>query len=105
MIRILGQSIESGDEAGARQLFDVFETLLILVRFHFSFCRLGLICEMSCRKYQSLAHILQSWHHSSFKLVETAISTLKSAFWPSTPLTGLCNSEIVFESILRTCLF
>jgi hypothetical protein len=37
MIRILGQSIESGDEAGARQLFDVFETLLILVRFHFSF--------------------------------------------------------------------
>ncbi|KAG1864849.1 armadillo-type protein [Suillus subluteus] len=30
MIRILGQSIESGDEAGARQLFDVFETLLIL---------------------------------------------------------------------------
>ncbi|KAG2358846.1 hypothetical protein BDR07DRAFT_1452567 [Suillus spraguei] len=32
MIRILGQSIESGDEAGARQLFDVFETLLILVR-------------------------------------------------------------------------
>ncbi|KAG2738800.1 ARM repeat-containing protein [Suillus brevipes Sb2] len=38
MIRILGQSIESGDEAGVRQLFDVFETLLILVRFHFSFC-------------------------------------------------------------------
>jgi hypothetical protein len=38
MIRILGQTIESGDEAGVRQLFDVFETLLILVRFHFSFC-------------------------------------------------------------------
>lgn len=37
MIRILGQSIESGDEAAARQLFDVFETLLILVRFDFSF--------------------------------------------------------------------
>jgi hypothetical protein len=38
MIQILGQSIESGDESAARQLFDVFETLLILVRMHSSFC-------------------------------------------------------------------
>ena len=31
MIRIVGQCLESQNEAGARQLFDVFETLLILV--------------------------------------------------------------------------
>lgn len=37
MILVLGQSIESGDESAARQLFDVFETLLILVRLHFNF--------------------------------------------------------------------
>ncbi|KAG6334826.1 hypothetical protein ID866_4263 [Astraeus odoratus] len=30
MVLILGQSLEAGNEAGARQLFDVFETLLIL---------------------------------------------------------------------------
>ncbi|TBU45281.1 ARM repeat-containing protein [Dichomitus squalens] len=30
MINVIGQSVESGNEAGARQLFDVFETLLIL---------------------------------------------------------------------------
>ncbi|KAI6149260.1 ARM repeat-containing protein [Pisolithus tinctorius] len=30
MIQVLGQTLETGDEANARQLFDVFETLLIL---------------------------------------------------------------------------
>ncbi|KAL7280928.1 hypothetical protein ACG7TL_005876 [Trametes sanguinea] len=30
MINVIGQSVESGNEAGARQLFDVLETLLIL---------------------------------------------------------------------------
>ncbi|KAH7885809.1 ARM repeat-containing protein [Phlebopus sp. FC_14] len=30
MIQVLQQALEAGDEAGARQLFDVFETLLIL---------------------------------------------------------------------------
>jgi len=32
MIRVIGQSVEAGDEKAARQLFDVLETLLILVR-------------------------------------------------------------------------
>ena len=32
MIQVLAQTLESGDEANARHLFDVFETLLILVR-------------------------------------------------------------------------
>jgi len=31
MINVVQQTLEAGDEAGARQLFDVFETLLILV--------------------------------------------------------------------------
>lgn len=31
MIQVIGQSVETGDETGARQLFDVLETLLILV--------------------------------------------------------------------------
>ena len=30
MINVIGQCVESGNEAGARQLFDVLETLLIL---------------------------------------------------------------------------
>ncbi|THG94520.1 hypothetical protein EW026_g6967 [Hermanssonia centrifuga] len=30
MINVIGQCVESGNESGARQLFDVFETLLIL---------------------------------------------------------------------------
>ena len=32
MIQVLAGTLETDDEAGARQLFDVFETLLILVR-------------------------------------------------------------------------
>ena len=31
MINVIGQCVEAGNEAGARQLFDVLETLLILV--------------------------------------------------------------------------
>ena len=31
MINVIGQCVEAGNETGARQLFDVFETLLILV--------------------------------------------------------------------------
>lgn len=35
MIQVVQQALEAGDEASARQLFDVFETLLILVsRMH-----------------------------------------------------------------------
>jgi hypothetical protein len=30
MIQVLAQTLDAGDEANARQLFDVFETLLIL---------------------------------------------------------------------------
>jgi hypothetical protein len=32
MIQVLAQTLEARDEANARHLFDVFETLLILVR-------------------------------------------------------------------------
>ena len=31
MIQVIGQCVETSNEAGARQLFDVLETLLILV--------------------------------------------------------------------------
>jgi importin-4 len=31
MIAVIGQCVETGNESGARQLFDVLETLLILV--------------------------------------------------------------------------
>ena len=39
MINVIGQCVESGNEAGARQLFDVFETLLILVSFNHEMLR------------------------------------------------------------------
>ena len=32
MIAVMSHCLQSGDEQGSRQLFDVFETLLILVR-------------------------------------------------------------------------
>jgi hypothetical protein len=32
MITVIGQCVEAGNETGSRQLFDVLETLLILVR-------------------------------------------------------------------------
>jgi hypothetical protein len=32
MIGVIGQCVENGNETGARQCFDVLETLLILVR-------------------------------------------------------------------------
>lgn len=33
MINVIGQSVEANDEQSARQLFDILETLLILVSF------------------------------------------------------------------------
>lgn len=38
MINVIGQCVESANEAGARQLFDVLETLLILVRLLMYLC-------------------------------------------------------------------
>jgi hypothetical protein len=38
MIQVIGQTVEAGNETGARQLFDVLETLLILVCLLFN-CR------------------------------------------------------------------
>lgn len=35
-MQVIGQCVQTGNEVGARQLFDVLETLLILVRFVFS---------------------------------------------------------------------
>lgn len=32
MIQVIGQCVQAGNEPGARQLFDVLETLLILVK-------------------------------------------------------------------------
>ena len=32
MIQVIGQTVETGNDVGARHLFDVLETLLILVR-------------------------------------------------------------------------
>ena len=34
MIQVIGQAVEVGNEAGARHLFDVLETLLIDRRAH-----------------------------------------------------------------------
>ena len=31
MIQVIGQAVEAGNETGARHLFDVLETLLIIV--------------------------------------------------------------------------
>lgn len=35
MIQVIGQAVEAGNEAGARHLFDVLETLLILVSYRY----------------------------------------------------------------------
>ena len=47
MINVIGQCVESGNEAGARQLFDVFETLLILVSLNQEKLRCMQLTDMS----------------------------------------------------------
>lgn len=37
MIHVIGQCVEANDEQSARQLFDILETLLILVSFYYRF--------------------------------------------------------------------
>lgn len=60
MFQVIGQAVESANEQGARQLFDVLETLLIIVSVPHSFI---LLCSESatCRKYLFLASISLSW--------------------------------------------
>lgn len=42
MINVLADCLERGNEEGARHLFDVFETLLILVSGLLKYCYLGI---------------------------------------------------------------
>lgn len=63
MIQVIGQCVEAANEEAARQLFDVLETLLILVRqgdgaaaLHFN---------TPCRRRLYLVGTFRNWFSSS----------------------------------------
>lgn len=62
MINILGQIIETGDEAKARHIFDVFDTLLITVSLMLFFreCNSNSIS----RKHPFFRSMFHSWSNS-----------------------------------------
>ena len=49
MIQVIGQCVEAGNEMGARNLFDVLETLLILVRYPYDGLAWKSIAHFLCR--------------------------------------------------------
>ena len=60
MIQVLAQTLETGDEANARHLFDVFETLLILVRDALAPCQ-----TLSMRNMPSIGDPFAKSAHSA----------------------------------------
>jgi importin-4 len=56
MIQVIGQCVETGNEPGARQLFDVLETLLILVSFIQDHVVIG--CSISIQEVPILSKII-----------------------------------------------
>lgn len=74
MINVIGQCVEAGNEHGARQLFDVLETLLILVRAP-STTTIALVADfLYDRKYPFLVNIFHNSQSSS--LLAEVIGTL-----------------------------
>jgi hypothetical protein len=79
MIQVISQTVEANNETGARQLFDVIESLLILVRSFFS--RLPQPDKsLLSRKFRSLANISLNWSTFFFWLVLIAQSIQSFVF-------------------------
>lgn len=78
MIQVIGQSVEAGNETGARQLFDVLETLLILVKAIYIF--MAQKSYTISRKYLSSEDIYPNWFSSFSSAVPTVDSILNYAF-------------------------
>lgn len=91
MINVIGQCVEASNEQGARQLFDVLETLLILVRILQVYLEDRLMQISPRRKFPSLANIYPSLPSSCSPAEATATTTASSVFSPSTPLNGVAN--------------
>ena len=68
MMTILGQIIEAGDETNARQIFDVFDTLLITVSFTLSFK--GGDSDTISRRHPFFRSMSRSWFSSCSSMPE-----------------------------------
>lgn len=73
MIQVIGQCVETGNEAGARNLFDVLETLLILVSLDLDTAQAPLLMQAVHRKSLYLARSFPISLNSSFVVVATAL--------------------------------
>jgi hypothetical protein len=65
MIQVIGQCVEAGNESGARQLFDVLETLLILVCAHGIYHLLLYLTLIVIRKFLCSANMSLSLQNFS----------------------------------------
>ena len=90
MIQVIGQAVEAGNENGARQLFDVLETLLILVSQNVERSQ---DYSHQCRKYPFSGGISRNWFNFFFNVVLIVVSMANFAFLRLMPSTGLSNSE------------
>ena len=93
MINVIGQCVESGNETGARQLFDVFETLLILVSRSSKLVAFCVVLIQDVRKSLFLANISLNLPISSFGVARIATTIWSCVCSLSMHLAGLCNSE------------
>lgn len=82
MIQVIGQCVETGNEAGARNLFDVLETLLILVcsSLDLDTAQALLLMQAVHRKSLCLARSSPISLNSSFVVVATALMKPTSEF-------------------------
>lgn len=91
MIQVIGQCVETGNENGARPLFDVLETLLILVssRFVYDWCDLMDYLRKFLFSESTSLNLLSSCSN----VVGTALSMATSAFLHSMHSTGRSSSK------------
>jgi hypothetical protein len=79
MIQVVQQALEAGDEASVRQLFDVFETLLILVsRIHVELITYRSMPKL--RKFHFWGHTLKLSLHSYSPAAPTETSMLNFVY-------------------------
>lgn len=74
MIQVIGQCVQAGNETGARQLFDVLETLLILVRSFSAAFQIQRLTRSARRKFLFLGSTSRNSRHSFFSAEATVVS-------------------------------
>jgi hypothetical protein len=98
MISVIGQCVETGNETGARKLFDVFETLLILVCSIYILEKIYLQALFFRKSRYSVSIFLNS-HNFYLRVAEIVNLIMNSVYLGSMRSTGPSSSKYTSSPI------